>query len=136
MTTNLQPAPTPASYNTFPHLVDVFRSLLRQNPDFQVEIASHTDARGSDVYNLNLSQRRADSVVEWLVQQGIAKERLSPHGYGETKLVNNCGNGVQCEEAQHQLNRRTEFRIIGTSSVSNSKPQAKPKTAPCEGCPF
>ena len=109
---------------------------LRQNPDFQVEIASHTDARGSDTYNLNLSQRRADAVVEWLVKQGIARERLTPHGYGETKLVNRCGNDVPCEEAQHQLNRRTEFRIIGTSGISNSKPKAKPKTAPCDGCPF
>ncbi|MBP6810765.1 MAG: PD40 domain-containing protein [Saprospiraceae bacterium] len=109
---------------------------LRQNPDFQVEIASHTDARGSDEYNLNLSQRRANAVVDWLAKQGIARERLTPHGYGETKLVNKCGNGVQCEETQHQLNRRTEFRIIGTSGISNSKPQGKPKTAPCEGCPF
>ncbi|MDO8367597.1 MAG: OmpA family protein [Saprospiraceae bacterium] len=101
-----------------------------------MEIASHTDARGSDEYNLQLSQRRAKAVVEWLVKQGVARERLSPHGYGETKLVNKCINGVQCEETQHQLNRRTEFRIIGTSEISNSKPQAKPKTAPCDGCPF
>ncbi|MFN0174909.1 MAG: OmpA family protein [Saprospiraceae bacterium] len=120
---------------SLPELKKLLKTL-RQNPDFQVEIASHTDARGSDEYNLNLSQRRANAVVDWLVKQGIARERLTPHGYGEIKLVNKCGNGVQCEETQHQLNRRTEFRIIGTSGISNSKPQGKPKTAPCEGCPF
>ncbi len=120
---------------SFPELKKLLKTL-RQNPDFQVEIASYTDARGSDEYNLNLSQRRADSVVEWLVKQGVTRERLTPHGYGETKLVNKCGNSVQCEESEHQLNRRTEFLIIGTSGISNSKPQSKPKTAPCEGCPF
>ncbi len=120
---------------SFPELKKLLKTL-RQNPDFQVEIASHTDARGSDEYNLNLSQRRADSVVDWLVKQGVTRERLTPHGYGENKLVNKCGNGVQCEETEHQLNRRTEFRIIGTGGTSISKPQVKPKTAPCEGCPF
>ncbi|MFN0036647.1 MAG: OmpA family protein [Saprospiraceae bacterium] len=120
---------------SLPELKKLLKTL-RQNPDFQVEIASHTDARGSDDYNLELSQRRADAVVGWLVKQGIARERLTPHGYGETKLVNRCSNNVHCEEEQHQLNRRTEFRIVGTSGVSNSKPQAKPKTAPCDGCPF
>ncbi|MBC7777843.1 MAG: PD40 domain-containing protein [Phycisphaerae bacterium] len=120
---------------SMPELKKLLKTL-RQNPDFQVEIASHTDSRGSDAYNLELSQRRAENVVEWLVKQGIARERLSPHGYGESKLVNKCGNSVTCEESQHQLNRRTEFRIIGTSGISNSKPQAKPKTAPCDGCPF
>ncbi len=121
--------------SSMPELKKLLKTL-RQNPEFQVEIASHTDARGSDEYNLSLSQRRAETVVEWLVKQGIARERLTPHGYGETKLVNKCDNGVPCEEAQHQLNRRTEFRIIGSSGISNSKPQAKPKAAPCDGCPF
>jgi outer membrane protein OmpA-like peptidoglycan-associated protein len=109
---------------------------LRENPDFQVEIASHTDARGSDDYNLQLSQRRADAVVEWLAQNGITRERLVPHGYGETKPVNDCANGAPCSEAEHQLNRRTEFRVIGTAGAASSKPQAKPKVSPCEGCPF
>ncbi|MFN0215691.1 MAG: OmpA family protein [Saprospiraceae bacterium] len=120
---------------SMPELKKLLKTL-RQNPEFQVEIASHTDARGSDQYNLNLSQRRAKAVVDWLAKQGIARERLTPQGYGETKLVNNCGNSVPCEETEHQLNRRTEFRIIGTSGISNSKPQTKPKPAPCEGCPF
>ncbi|MBN8678642.1 MAG: PD40 domain-containing protein [Chitinophagales bacterium] len=85
---------------------------LHQNPDMQVEIGSHTDARGSDDYNLELSQQRAEAVVSWLVKQGITFNRLLPKGYGETRLVNRCGNGVDCDENLHQLNRRTEFRVI------------------------
>ncbi|MBL7828912.1 MAG: OmpA family protein [Saprospiraceae bacterium] len=121
---------------SFPELSKLFKTL-KENPDLLVEIASHTDARGSDEYNLQLSQQRADAVVEWLAAKGIPKDRLSAKGYGETKLVNGCKNGVQCSEQEHQLNRRTEFRITGTGGVSTSKPPAtKPKTAPCEGCPF
>lgn len=121
---------------SMPELSKLFKTL-RENPEFLVEIASHTDARGSDDYNLQLSQQRADAVVEWLVAKGLTRDRLSAKGYGETKLVNKCGNGVQCEESEHQLNRRTEFRIIGMGGVSTSKPPAtKPKTAPCDGCPF
>ncbi|HRI58674.1 MAG TPA: OmpA family protein [Saprospiraceae bacterium] len=108
---------------------------LQENPDFQVEISSHTDSRGSDDYNLELSQRRADWVVNWLVRNGIALERLTGRGYGETKLVNKCDDGVECTEAEHQLNRRTEFRITGTG-VTISQPKANPKAGPCDGCPF
>ncbi len=108
---------------------------LQENPDLQVEISSHTDSRGSDEYNLDLSQRRADAVVNWLVQHGIARERLTGRGYGETKPVNQCVNGVHCTEEEYQLNRRTEFRIIGTG-VTISQPKSKGKSDPCPGCPF
>lgn len=117
-----------------PELEKLFKTL-QENPDFQVEISSHTDSRGSDDYNLDLSQRRADWVVNWLVRQGIALERLTGRGYGETKLVNRCDDGTECTEAEHQLNRRTEFRITGTG-VTISQPKANPKAGPCEGCPF
>lgn len=119
---------------SMPELKKLLKTL-RQNPEFKIEIAAHTDSRGSDEYNLQLSQRRAETVVEWLVKQGVARERLTPHGYGETKLVNKCGNGVPCDEAQHQRNRRTEFRILGNTGTGN-KPAVKPKAPPCEGCPF
>jgi outer membrane protein OmpA-like peptidoglycan-associated protein/Tol biopolymer transport system component len=125
-------APNVAS---MPELKKLLKTL-RQNPEFQVEIASHTDSRGSDKHNLELSQRRAENVVEWLTKQGIARERLTPHGYGESKLVNPCGDGIPCTETQHQLNRRTEFRITGAIEVSDTKSPAKLKSAPCEGCPF
>lgn len=86
--------------------------ILKDNPTMKIELSSHTDARGSDSYNLKLSDNRAKSAVEYLISQGIAKERLIAKGYGETKLLNQCGNNVKCTEEEHQFNRRTEFTIL------------------------
>jgi len=86
--------------------------LMRDKPGLRIEIMSHTDSRGSDEYNMALSQQRAQSVVNYLVNKGISRNRLVAKGYGETKLKNRCANGVDCTEEEHQLNRRTEFRII------------------------
>jgi outer membrane protein OmpA-like peptidoglycan-associated protein len=87
-------------------------SLMRAKPGLRIELASHTDSRGSDDYNMALSQQRAQSVVNYLVNKGISRSRLVAKGYGETRLVNKCANGVDCTEAEHLQNRRTEFRII------------------------
>lgn len=87
-------------------------SLLVSKPDVSVEIASHTDSRSDDAYNMGLSQRRAESVVNYLVKKGIKRSRLVAKGFGETKLVNRCANGVECSETEHQQNRRTEFRVL------------------------
>ncbi len=86
---------------------------LKDNPSIIVELGSHTDARGKDKYNLDLSQKRAEAAVEYLVKNGIDASRISAKGYGETKLVNKCKNGVKCSERRHQLNRRTELKITG-----------------------
>lgn len=86
--------------------------LLKENPTWNIEMASHTDSRASDAYNLQLSQRRAASTVRYLVDHGIDPKRLTAKGYGETRLVNGCANGVKCTEAEHQQNRRTEFTIL------------------------
>jgi peptidoglycan-associated lipoprotein len=87
-------------------------SLLRENPTIWIELGSHTDSRASDAYNLALSQRRADAAVHYIVSVGgIDKNRITARGYGETKLVNGCSNGVSCTIEQHQKNRRTEFKI-------------------------
>ncbi|MCL1938767.1 MAG: OmpA family protein [Candidatus Azobacteroides sp.] len=86
--------------------------MMKDKPGLRIEIMSHTDSRGSDDYNLALSQQRAQSVVNYLVNNGISRDRLVARGYGETRLKNNCSNGVNCTEEQHQQNRRTEFRII------------------------
>lgn len=86
--------------------------FLKDNPEFTIEIASHTDSRGSDATNLILSQARAQEVVNYLQKNGINKNRLIPKGYGETRLFNGCANGVNCTEAQHAQNRRTEFKVI------------------------
>jgi outer membrane protein OmpA-like peptidoglycan-associated protein len=77
-----------------------------------IDVRSHTDSRSAANYNLQLSQRRADATKEWLIKQGIAPERLMAHGYGESKLVNECADGIKCTDEQHQENRRSEFIII------------------------
>jgi outer membrane protein OmpA-like peptidoglycan-associated protein len=87
-------------------------TFLQDNPTFTIEIASHTDSRGSDEYNLKLSTDRAQAVANYISKKGIDKNRLSAKGYGESKLINKCANGVTCTEAEHQLNRRTEFTVI------------------------
>ncbi|MDH6305778.1 OOP family OmpA-OmpF porin [Parabacteroides sp. PF5-5] len=86
--------------------------LMKEKPGIRIEIMSHTDSRGNDDYNKSLSQQRAQSVVNYLVNKGISRNRLEAKGYGETRLVNKCSNGVDCSEEEHQRNRRTEFRII------------------------
>ncbi len=87
--------------------------LLKENLNIKIELGSHTDSRGSDTYNLKLSQARAQSAVNYLVQQGVEAMRLTARGYGETQLVNKCSNNVNCSEAEHQQNRRTTFKVIG-----------------------
>ncbi|TDG37636.1 OmpA family protein [Pedobacter changchengzhani] len=75
----------------------------------KIEISSFTDSRGSGDYNLELSQKRAQSVVSYLINRGIDRGRMIAKGYGESKPVVDC---VECTEAQHQQNRRTEFKLI------------------------
>ena len=93
--------------------LDKVVELLVENPGIIIELGSHTDSRGSDAYNLNLSQRRADSAVKYIIDNGIDKDRITAKGYGETRLLNRCSNGVRCSEEEHQLNRRTEFKVTG-----------------------
>ena len=91
-------------------------SILKQYP-INVEIGSHTDCRASAAYNNTLSQKRAESAVKYLISSGIDASRLTYKGYGETMLINKCADGVPCTEAEHQANRRTEFKIISISSA-------------------
>ncbi len=93
--------------------LDKLLVTLKDNPGIIVELGSHTDARGKDDYNLDLSQKRAEAAVEYLVENGIDASRITAKGYGETKLVNSCKNGVKCSERRHQMNRRTELKITG-----------------------
>lgn len=103
--------------------------LMKKYPDMKIELSSHTDARGRDEYNETLSQKRAESAKTWIVAKGIATDRIVAKGYGEKKLLNECGNGVECTEEQHQLNRRTEFKIISgpTSIVIEKVEKREPK---------
>jgi len=86
--------------------------ILQKYPSMKVEIRSHTDSRSSASYNLELSQKRAKAVVDFLVENGIDTSRLMARGYGETEPINECVDGVSCSEEQHQENRRTEFKIL------------------------
>lgn len=86
-------------------------AAMREYPQLMIHIESHTDSRGSDTYNELLSERRAQSTLEWLVSKGISRDRLSAKGYGESRLINECSNGVPCSEVKHQLNRRSMFII-------------------------
>ena len=85
--------------------------VLEQNPTMELDIRSHTDSRQTFKYNEALSDRRAKSTMKWLVSKGISKNRLTAKGYGETQLVNQCSDGVECSETEHQANRRSEFII-------------------------
>ncbi len=85
--------------------------FLTDNPSLTIEIASHSDSRGSAATNLVLSKKRAQEVVSYLKGKGINSNRMRSMGYGETKLLNGCKDGVKCTEEQHEQNRRTEFKV-------------------------
>jgi outer membrane protein OmpA-like peptidoglycan-associated protein/tetratricopeptide (TPR) repeat protein len=93
--------------------IDIAKILdvLNQYPTMKIDIRSHTDSRQTHKYNEVLSERRAKSTRDWLIKHGIAAERLTAKGYGETQLVNKCADNVECSEAEHQLNRRSQFII-------------------------
>ncbi|MCD8528964.1 MAG: OmpA family protein [Chitinophagales bacterium] len=96
-------------------------SFFDENKNLTIEIGSHTDSRGSDKYNEDLSQRRAQSVVDYFIGKGVPATQLQAKGYGESKLVNKCSNGVECTEEEHQQNRRTTFRVVSESGVLESE---------------
>jgi outer membrane protein OmpA-like peptidoglycan-associated protein len=100
--------------------LDTLYNILIENPTIIIELSSHTDVRGSDEYNQNLSQKRAESCVSYLIKdKGIPKERITARGYGESQTLQDCTKIPECPQDQsgdcpcHQLNRRTEFKIIG-----------------------
>ncbi|RKR09505.1 WD40 repeat protein [Flavobacterium sp. 90] len=86
--------------------------MLKQYPTIKLDIRSHTDSRSSTESNQILSDKRAESTKNWLIQKGIDASRLTAKGYGETQLVNKCADGVKCTEQEHQQNRRSEFIIV------------------------
>ncbi len=91
--------------------------LCLENSDLTFELGAHTDCRGGDMYNLVLSDARANSAVNYLIQHGVSPDRIVAKGYGETMPRNKCSNGVKCTEEEHQANRRTEFKITGIREV-------------------
>ena len=85
--------------------------LMMVKPTINVQLKSHTDSRGPDTYNINLTEARAQSMVNYIVSNGIDSNRITGKGYGETELTNECSNDIKCNEAAHQKNRRNEFII-------------------------
>jgi hypothetical protein len=98
--------------------------MMKETPNVIIQINAHTDARGSSGYNQQLSQKRAQSVVDYLTQKGIAADRLFAKGYGESRLQ--IKNAVT--ESQHQLNRRTTFKVLAVLEKVTSQPENKTKT--------
>lgn len=92
--------------------VDSLANFLLENQNVFFEINCHTDSRGNDEYNLKLTQKQAQSLVDYLIDEGIKSEHLKPAGYGESRLINHCRNKVRCTGAQHQENRRVELIIL------------------------
>jgi peptidoglycan-associated lipoprotein len=86
--------------------------VMKENPLITIELSSHTDSRGSDKYNQTLSQKRAQSAVDYIISKGICKERIYAKGYGESRVLNRCKNNAECTETEHQVNRRTEFSVV------------------------
>ncbi len=96
--------------------------LMKKYPDLVIELSSHTDSRGNDAYNERLSQRRAQSAKNWLVDQGVRDNRIEAVGYGENEILNQCINGIDCTDDEHRFNRRTEFKIIaGPTTIEVKK---------------
>ncbi len=94
-------------------------TFLKDNPDVSIELGSHTDSRGSAIYNADLSAKRARSVRYFLVLNGVEADRITSKGYGESEPVNGCRDGIHCSEEAHAENRRTEFKIIGYNGNIN-----------------
>ncbi|UMY66268.1 MULTISPECIES: OmpA family protein [unclassified Flavobacterium] len=90
--------------------LDKLVQVLNNNPNMVILVKSHTDNRGSDKYNLDLSERRAKSTVAYVISKGISKDRISGKGYGESEPKVDCKEA--CTEEQHAMNRRSEFLIV------------------------
>jgi outer membrane protein OmpA-like peptidoglycan-associated protein len=90
--------------------LDKLAYVMSQNEDLIIYAKSHTDSRGKDDYNMDLSERRANSTIQYIISKGISADRISGKGFGESELKVNCG--LKCTEDEHALNRRSEFMIV------------------------
>ncbi|MFM2392904.1 MAG: hypothetical protein RLZZ546_886 [Bacteroidota bacterium] len=103
--------------------LDKVINLLKFNPNLSVELGAHTDARGDSKFNLDLSEKRAMNAVKYITDKALLSSfKISSKGYGETKLLNNCKDGVPCSEIDHAINRRTEIKINNISENWVFKP--------------
>ena len=93
-------------------VLDELYLILNENPTMKIELSSHTDCRADNSYNQWLSQKRAQSAVDYLVSKGVNSIRMIAVGYGESRLLNHCADGIECSDEEHQINRRTEFKVL------------------------
>ncbi len=93
-------------------LLDKLIQILKDNPTLKIEVAAHTDARGTDEYNQWLSERRMARTVSYILSEGIKESQIAQEAFGEQQLTNECDDGVSCPEEKHQKNRRSAFKII------------------------
>ncbi len=92
--------------------LDRLVQYMKDHNESKIELSSHTDSRGSNAYNLRLSDRRAKSAAQYIISQGIPSYKIIARGYGESRLLNRCADGSNCSEAEHKINRRTEAKLI------------------------
>ena len=92
-------------------ILNKLANILKRNPSIKIELASHTDCKGGDSYNKTLSQKRANSAVEYLIAKGISSSRMVAIGYGEAQPVTTCSCN-RCNKEEDQRNRRTTFKIV------------------------
>ena len=93
-------------------ILDKVVQVMKAKSTLKIEIGSHSDSNGPSEYNMDLSKKRANSAMEYMVKKGIPANRLVPVGYGETKIKNHCKDGVPCSDVEHAANRRIEFKIL------------------------
>ncbi|SDE76013.1 Outer membrane protein OmpA [Pricia antarctica] len=93
-------------------ILDALTVLLKENDGIVLKVSSYTDSRGTSTYNDWLSRKRVERTVGYLIQQGIAAERLQPEAYGEENLLNECDDTTYCPEEKHKINRRSEFKVL------------------------
>lgn len=92
--------------------LDKLKGYMEDFPEVRVELSAHTDAQSSASFNMKLSKRRAQSCYDYLKEKGLDADRVKPKGYGETQLVNECSDGVECPDEKHQENRRVEIKFL------------------------
>lgn len=92
--------------------LDILAKIMLDNNNLKIQLSAHTDSRGENIYNQELSQKRAESAKNYLINKGIQRHNILAVGYGEAQLRNHCKDGVNCSEAEHIYNRRTEVKIL------------------------
>ncbi len=109
--------------------LDTLTKKLRFEPNIDIEVGAHTDCRGSARFNKWLSERRAQATVNYMIKHGVNKDRIAGKGYGESRPINGCRDGVKCNDAQYAANRRIEFKIIKLRTDEEKRADAAKEAA-------